>query len=38
MMPPAAPLQAWGLRGLGQLIPKEDPCLLYLLRRMLRLP
>jgi hypothetical protein len=37
-MPPAA-LQAWGLRGLGQLIPREDPtCLLYLLRRLLCLP
>ena len=37
MMPPAA-LQAWGRRGPGQLIPKEDPCLLYLLRRLLCLP
>jgi hypothetical protein len=33
MTPPTA-LQAWGLRGLGQLTPKEDPCLLYLLRRL----
>jgi hypothetical protein len=38
MMPPAA-LQAWGLRGLGQLIPKEGSlCLLYPLSRLLCLP
>ena len=32
------PFRPGGLRGLGQLIPKEDPCLLYLLSRLLRLP
>jgi hypothetical protein len=37
-MTPPATLQARGLRGPGQLIPREDPCLLYLLRRLLRLP
>jgi hypothetical protein len=38
MTPPAA-LQARGRRGRGQLIPKEGSlCLLYLLRRLVRLP